>query len=222
MASHEYQVAFTLAAKMMSSFGKSFASASNSINQVGQKVAQLNKQASNTEGVMKLRAKTLETGKAFMQARQKAMELATAYASASKPTEKLTKDYQEAVEAMNKAKTAYTQNKASLKELEATAGTTGKKMSELNTIFEKQKKTAAAASAYTAKQNAINEKFCQNQAGAYMVSMAAADAFKDVVKTGAQFEQEMARVAAVAGMGCPRFSGHNVKRTSACSHTQSD
>lgn len=205
MASKTYEIAFKIAGQLSGNFAKTFKNAGSVVSGFSAGIGKLNRQAASVGNVVKLRQETALSARSYLQAKQEAERLAQALGKNGKPTQQMIADYNRAKTAVDRARVALEKKRETLKTAEAAAGTNGQ---SLKTLISRNDALARAADrarvAQEGQQRAMGAMRANN---ATLVSTAgyasAAGAgigagIMSAVTTGAQFEAQMSKVAAVS------------------------
>ena len=200
-----YEIAFKLAGQLSSNFEKTFKAAGTAMKGFSGGVSNLNKQAANVSNVIKLRKETALSARSYLQAKQEAERLAQALGKSGKPTKQMIADYQKAKTAVDKARSALERKRESLKAAETAAGTNGQKLKTLIARNDELARASDRARAAQDRQQKALSAMKSNSAtlGATAGYASAAGAgigagIMSAVTTGAAFEAQMSKVAAVS------------------------
>lgn len=199
-----YEIAFELGAKIAGSFDKNMLSAAGSLGALNSRIGDLNRQAGDLSSLAKLRNQVGETSRAYTQAHTKVTELARGIAQTKNPSREMTNEFERAKREASQLKDRLTQQRTELTNLNRTMGTTGqstatvtKRQQEMARAAEQAQK-AQASLQKTMRQIDQNKQNRANLRGQMLDAAALAYAMGRPVKVAADFEQAMARVAAVS------------------------
>lgn len=199
-----YEIAFQMGGQITSTFTKSMRGANSALGDLQKRITTLNNQQGDLGNLQKLQKSVGMLSREFNEAQQKAQMLGKELAAAEKPTKKQQQEFDRARKSAAKLKTRLGEQREELHKLRSTMGATGKSTRQLaqeQQDLAKQTEKARAAQAKLqstmAKQQA-NVAKRENLRGQLLDATALAVAMAAPVKVAAQFEQQMAKVAAVS------------------------
>lgn len=204
MAGKVYEIAFKVAGQMSGNFAKTFKAASTAVKGFGDQIGTLNRQAADVGRVAKLRQEVGQAARAHLQAKQKVVELGNAIRANGGPTQKMAADMNKARAAVDRAKNSLDKKRASLKEMEAAAGTAGVKLADLiakekqlATAAERAAKAQAGIARASAKQEGARSMRNDGAVGLATTGAAAAATIGVPLKAAMEFEDKMAEIRKV-------------------------
>ena len=158
MAGKVYEIAFKVAGQLSKNFNSTFAKASKDLSGFHKSVADLERQAQNVDGLLKLKNQTANTAREYAQAREKVAKLGRELSKTKDPSRELVQEFNKAKLALERSKTALDRNRTALRRMEADTGLAGQSIKQLT---ERQKQLATAtdrARRSAEKQASINSR----------------------------------------------------------------
>ena len=177
MAAKEYEIAFKLAGKMASGFNQTFKQASTTVGNMQKSIIDLNRQAAQTDKLIKLKTEVGEAARAYSQARQHVAKLGQAISQTKNPTKEQIAEFNRAEQAVTKTKKALEKKRDTLSRYEQSVGSVD---DDLKTLIDRQKELATA----TDKARKAQEKY-NNLQGKIDSSKAAQAGRMDKAKSSA-------------------------------------
>lgn len=141
MAGKVYEIAFKVAGQLSKNFNSTFAKASKDLSGFHKSVADLERQAQNVDGLLKLKNQTANTARGYAQAREKVAKLGRELSKTKDPSRELVQEFNKAKLALERSKTALDRNRTALRRMEADTGLAGQSIKQLT---ERQKQLATA------------------------------------------------------------------------------
>lgn len=141
MAGKVYEIAFKVAGQLSKNFNSTFAKASKDLSGFHKSVADLERQAQNVDGLLKLKNQTANTAREYAQAREKVAKLGRELSKTKDPSRELVQEFNKAKLALERSKTALDRNRTALRRMEADTGLAGQSIKQLT---ERQKQLATA------------------------------------------------------------------------------
>ena len=141
MAGKVYEIAFKVAGQLSKNFNSTFAKASKDLSGFHKSVADLERQAQNVDGLLKLKNQTASTAREYAQAREKVAKLGRELSKTKDPSRELVQEFNKAKLALERSKTALDRNRTALRRMEADTGLAGQSIKQLT---ERQKQLATA------------------------------------------------------------------------------
>ena len=124
-------VSVIIGAELGGTFKGAFGSAQKQLTTLGSAIKSLNTASDNISAFKQLRSETLSSHQAWKTAEDQVAKLAQQISATEKPSKQLNNEFRNAKKDALLAKTAYTQNRNSLRELSATLKTAGVDTSKL-------------------------------------------------------------------------------------------
>ena len=152
MGVREYSIAFAIAGKLSGAFNNSLKKAGSTVDKFSEQISKLNADSARMDGLAKARKEVANSSREYIQASQKVAALGRAMHATSEPSAKMVADFNRAKAAVEKAKNSLERNRAALRELDGTMGTTGVRM---QTLIQRQNALAAAADKARAAQERL-------------------------------------------------------------------
>ena len=169
MSAKQFSIAFTLMGQLGSNFLKAFGKVGESFCNLQNNLKATQKAAAaNAPAIADMQKKVEASKTAFEQHGQQVKKLGELMNDTHKPFEAMVRSFQKAKEELDRLEKGYKKNEQALKNLQAAQ----KSLPELSL------KTYQAGMA-------------ENKAGFLATGMAASEAFKNIVSTGMDFEQQM-------------------------------
>ena len=194
MSAHEYSLAFMVAGKLSADFQATFRNAQNIIKQTGGKLGELNRQASNVQGMLKQKQAVAEAGRAHGQAVTKMQALVRQAQLTGTAVNRDSKEFKEAERAVTKTGVALDKAREKMQAYAKSSGLGGQSMQQLRG----QQSQIQAQIAQQAKLEKAKAGWEQGSMYLMAGGYATMSTISEMVKYGAQFEQTIARVGAVA------------------------
>lgn len=200
-----YEIAFQMGGQITSTFTKSMQGANSALGGLQKHITALNNQQGELGNLQKLQKSVGMLSREFNQAQQKAQMLGKELAQTEKPTKKQTQEFNKARTAAAKLKTRLGEQRGELNKLRTSLGAAGKSTRDL---ANDQKALAAQTEKARSAQVRLQTTMAKQQAniskradlrGQLLDATALAVAMAAPIKVAAQFEQQMAKVAAVSG-----------------------
>lgn len=141
MAGKVYEIAFKVAGQLSKNFNSTFAKASKDLSGFHKSVADLERQAQNVDGLLKLKNQIANTAREYAQAREKVAKLGRELSKTKDPSRELVQEFNKAKLALERSKTALDRNRTALRRMEADTGLAGQSIKQLT---ERQKQLATA------------------------------------------------------------------------------
>lgn len=200
-----YEIAFQMGGQITSTFTKSMQGANSALGGLQKQITSLNNQQGELGNLQKLQKSVGSLSREFNQAQQKAQMLGKELAQTESPTKKQTQEFNKARTAAAKLKTRLGEQRMELNKLRTSMGAAGKSTRDL---VNEQKELAAQTEKARAAQAKLQSTMAKQQAnvakradlrGQLLDATALAVAMAAPIRVAAQFEQQMAKVAAVSG-----------------------
>lgn len=191
---HEYAVAFSIAGKISGEFKKSFSVASRCMEDCNKALQKLNAQAGQVDKLMKNRTETAKLANQYRQAQNQFREYINAQRAAGKVADVNSKEYQKLSKSVDKTRIAYERAKKSMQEYAKTSVFGGMN----NVTLEKKRELIGDRIASKQKWLNVKDSFTENSAAFMAAGQAAKSFLSGIIETGAKFEHQMTRVAAVS------------------------
>lgn len=200
-----YEIAFQMGGQITSTFNKSMRGANSALGDLQKQITSLNNQQGDLGNLQKLQKSVGTLSREFNQAQQKAQMLGKQLAQTEKPTKQQTQEFNKARTAAAKLKTRLGEQRSELNKLRLSMGATGKSTRDL---INDQKALAAQTEKARQAQARLQTTMAKQQANVakrgelrsqLLDATALAVAMAAPIKVAAQFEQQMAKVAAVSG-----------------------
>lgn len=180
-----YEVGFKLSAKMASSFSSSFVRAQQSVGGLSDRLTDLNRQSAKVDALVKGKRAVAESSRAYVQARQKVAELGRAMSATEKPSRDMVRDFNNAKRALDKVKTSLDKNRLALRQLEASSGMAGQKLSTLTSRQQALAKATDSARRALERQAKIQNKIDATSGAQERMSAMRGSAASSLVAVGA-------------------------------------
>lgn len=199
-----FEVSFKLGAQLAGSFAKTMQGASSSLNQLNNRIGEMNKAQHSIQTLTNLRRTVLDSTRAYQAARQKVAELGREISASDQPTKEMIRNYERAQREVTQTKNTLMSQREQLKQLNTTLGTTGTSTREL---IKRQEELAQAAEKARGAQASLNKTMQAQQEnmakrgemrGQLFDAAGLALAMAAPIKIAANFEQAMAKVGAVS------------------------
>lgn len=220
MASKQYEIAFSLAAKKSGNFSKSFREAGLTMEELQEYAERVNAQFADISEVVKARKAVAESAKAYTLAKERVAQLGKAISKTENPTKEMTQAFQNAKNALDKSKISLERNRDAMDALDKEYGTS---QTSLSSLVKRQRELETATRATVKAQeeqqklqeridklSSKQEKQQQVADVAYKVRSMATEVAKTgtglgvaaggaLLKNGADFQASMAQIQASTG-----------------------
>lgn len=154
MAAKEYEIAFKLAGKVAGGFSQTFKQASATVSGMQKSIIDLNRQAAQTDKLVKLKTEVGEAARAYNQARQHVAKLGQEISKTKNPTKEQVAEFNKAEQAVTKAKNALEKKRTTLSKYEESVGSVD---GDLKTLTQRQKELADATDRARKAQERYNK-----------------------------------------------------------------
>lgn len=194
MAGHEYKLAFMVAGKLSADFQKTFKNAQQLMKDTGGKLGELNRQASNVQGMLKHKNAVAQAGKAHAQAKVKMQELVAQAQRTGTAVNRDSKEFLQAEKAIKKTGLALDQARAKMQAYAKASGLGGMSMKQL----QGQSGQLQGQIANQQRMMSAKDKWERGQMALMAGGYAVTSGISEMVRYGAEFEHTMVRVKAIS------------------------